>query len=31
MTTQSTLAQPHSEDYSHIQLLPDLPREPDMV
>ena len=31
MTTQSTLAQPHSEDYSHIQPLPDPPREPDMV
>ena len=31
MTTQSTLSQPHSEDYSHIQPLPDPPREPDMV
>ena len=31
MTTQSILAQPHSEDYSHIQPLPDPPREPDMV
>ncbi len=31
MTTQSTLAQPHSEDYSHIEPLPDPPREPDMV
>lgn len=31
MTTQSTLVQPHSEDYSHIQPLPDPPREPDMV
>ena len=31
MTTQTTLAQPHSEDYSHIQPLPDPPREPDMV
>ena len=31
MTTQTTLAQPHSEDYSHIEPLPDPPREPDMV
>ena len=31
VTTQSTLAQPHSEDYSHIEPLPDPPREPDMV
>ena len=31
MTTQSTLAQPHSQDYSHIEPLPDPPREPDMV
>ena len=31
MTTQTTLAQPHSEDYSHIEQLPDPPREPDMV
>ena len=31
MTTQSTLAQPHLEDYSRIQPLPDPPREPDMV
>ena len=31
MTTQTTLAQPHSEDYSHIKPLPDPPREPDMV
>ena len=31
MTTQTTLAQPHSEDYSRIQPLPDPPREPDMV
>ena len=31
MTIQSTLAQPHSEDYSHIEPLPDPPREPDMV
>ena len=31
MTTQSTLVQPHSEDYSHIQPLPDPHREPDMV
>ena len=31
MTTQSTLAQPHSEDYSRIEPLPDPPREPDMV
>ena len=34
MTTQSTLAQPHSEDYSdysYIEPLPDPPREPDMV
>ena len=31
MTTQSTLAQPHLEDYSHIEQLPDPPREPDMV
>ena len=31
MTTQSTLAQPQSGDYSHIQPLPDPPREPDMV
>jgi len=31
MTTQTTLAQPHSENYSHIQQLPDPPREPDMV
>ena len=31
MTTQTTLAQPHPEDYSHIQPLPDPPREPDMV
>ncbi len=31
MTTQITLAQPHSEDYSHIEPLPDPPREPDMV
>ena len=31
MTTQSTLAQPHSEDHSRIEPLPDPPREPDMV
>ena len=31
MTTQTTLAQPHSEDYSHIEPLPDPPREPDMA
>ena len=32
MTTQTTtLAQPHSQDYSHIETLPDPPREPDMV
>ena len=31
MTTQTTLAQPHPQDYSHIQPLPDPPREPDMV
>ena len=31
MTTQSTLAQPHLEDYSHIEQLPDPPREPDAV
>ena len=31
MTTQTTLEQPHSEDYSHIEPLPDPPREPDMV
>ena len=31
MTTQTTLAQPHPEDYSHIEQLPDPPREPDMV
>ena len=31
MTTQSTLAQPHSEDYPRIEPLPDPPREPDMV
>ena len=31
MTTQTTLAQSHLEDYSHIQPLPDPPREPDMV
>ncbi|MYE54600.1 MAG: Uma2 family endonuclease [Chloroflexi bacterium] len=31
MTTQSTLAQPHSEDYSRIEPLPDPPREPDAV
>ena len=31
MTTQSTLAQPHSEDYSHIEPLPDPHREPDAV
>ena len=31
MTTQTTLAQPHSEDYSRIEPLPDPPREPDMV
>ena len=31
MTTQTTPAQPHSEDYSHIEPLPDAPREPDMV
>ena len=31
MTTQSTLAQPHSEDYSRIEPLPDPPREPDVV
>ena len=31
MTTQTTLAQQHSEDYSHIEPLPDPPREPDMV
>lgn len=31
MTTQNTLAQPHSEDYSHIEPLPDPLREPDMV
>ena len=31
MTTQTTLAQPHSEDHSHIQALPDPHREPDMV
>ena len=31
MTAQTTLAQPHSEDYSHIEPLPDPPREPDMV
>ena len=31
MTIQRTLAQPHSEDYSHIEPLPDPPREPDMV
>ena len=31
MTTQATLAQPHSEDYSHIEPLPDPPRKPDMV
>ena len=31
MTTQTTLAQPHSQDYSHIEPLPDPPREPDMV
>ena len=31
MTTQTTLAQPHPEDYSHIEPLPDPPREPDMV
>ena len=31
MTTRTTLAQPHPEDYSHIEPLPDPPREPDMV
>ena len=31
MTIQSTLAQSHSEDYPHIEPLPDPPREPDMV
>ena len=31
MTTQTTLAQPHSQDHSHIDPLPDPPREPDMV
>ena len=31
MTTQTTLAQPHSKDHSHIEPLPDPPREPDMV
>ena len=31
MTTQTTLAQPHSEDHSRIEPLPDPPREPDMV
>ena len=31
MTTQSTLAQPHSEDYSRIEPLPDPPREPDAM
>ena len=31
MTIQSTLAQPHSEDYSHIEPLPDPPRKPDMA
>ena len=31
MTTRTTLEQPHSEDYSHIEPLPDPPREPDMV
>ena len=31
MTTQSTLAQPYSEDYSQMEPLPDPPREPDMV
>jgi len=31
MTTQTTLAQPHSRDYSRIKQLPDPPREPDMV
>ncbi|MCY4580648.1 MAG: hypothetical protein OXD31_16590 [Chloroflexi bacterium] len=31
MTTQTTLAQPQPEDYSHIEPLPDPPREPDMV
>ena len=31
MTTRTTLEQSHSEDYSHIEPLPDPPREPDMV
>ena len=31
MTTQNALTQPHIEDYSHLEPLPDPPpREPDM-
>ena len=30
MTTRSSLKQPHIVDYSHIEPLPDPPREPDM-
>lgn len=30
MTTQSVLAQPQTDDYSHLEPLPDPPREPDM-
>ena len=30
MTTQRVLTQPHTGDYSHLEPLPDPPREPDM-
>ena len=30
MTTRSSIKQPHTVDYSHIEPLPDPPREPDM-
>ncbi len=30
MTTQSARPQPHAEDYSRIEPLPDPPRDPDM-